>query len=78
MSTASPLRETEWRRRSYGSGLRGDGAHPTGGEVRSIAAAMGRPGIEGELDGAMLYLASDASSFVTGHVLQVSGGWTAT
>ena len=41
-------------------------------------AAMGRPGIKGELDGAMLYLASDASSFVTGHVLQVSGGWTAT
>ena len=41
-------------------------------------AAMGRPGIEGELDGAMLYLASDASSFVTGHMLQVSGGWTAT
>ncbi len=41
-------------------------------------AAMGRPGIEGELDGAMLYLASDASSFATGHVLQVSGGWTAT
>lgn len=41
-------------------------------------AAMGRPGIEGELDGAMLYLSSDASSFVTGHLLQVSGGWTAT
>lgn len=41
-------------------------------------AAMGRPGVEGELDGAMLYLASDASSFVTGHVLEVSGGWTAT
>ena len=41
-------------------------------------AAMGRPGIEGELGGALLYLASDASSFVTGHVLQVSGGWTAT
>lgn len=40
-------------------------------------AAMGRPGVEGELDGAMLYLASDASSFVTGHVLEVSGGWTA-
>ncbi|MEC7144795.1 MAG: SDR family oxidoreductase, partial [Actinomycetota bacterium] len=37
-------------------------------------AAMGRPGIEGELDGAMLYLASDASSFGTGHVRQVSGG----
>ena len=41
-------------------------------------SAMGRPGVEGELDGAMLYLASDASSFVTGHVLEVSGGWTAT
>lgn len=40
-------------------------------------AAMGRPGVDGELDGAMLYLASDASSFVTGHVLEVSGGWTA-
>ncbi len=43
MSTASPLRETEWRRRSYGSGLWGDGAHPLGEEVRSIAAAMGVP-----------------------------------
>lgn len=44
----------------------------------ATGSAMGRPGIEGELDGAMLYLASDASSFVTGHVLEVSGGWTAT
>ena len=50
---------------------RGPGVHGSG-------RLMGRPGIEGELDGAMLYLASDASSFVTGHVLQVSGGWTAT
>lgn len=41
-------------------------------------SAMGRPGVDGELDGAMLYLASDASSFVNGHVLEVSGGWTAT
>ncbi len=37
---------------------------------------MGRPGHEGELDGAVLYLASDASSFVTGQVLAVDGGWT--
>ena len=41
-------------------------------------SAMGRPGVDGELDGAMLYLASDAASFVNGHILEVSGGWTAT
>jgi hypothetical protein len=37
---------------------------------------LGRPGHEGELDGALLYLASDASTFVTGQVLAVDGGWT--
>ena len=38
---------------------------------------MGRPGEEHELDGALLFLASHASTFVTGQILAVDGGWTA-
>jgi NAD(P)-dependent dehydrogenase (short-subunit alcohol dehydrogenase family) len=38
---------------------------------------MGRGGDEHELDGALLFLASAASTFVTGTVLCVDGGWTA-
>ena len=36
-----------------------------------------RPGTGEDLQGAVIYLASDAASFVTGQVLCVDGGWLA-
>jgi gluconate 5-dehydrogenase len=41
------------------------------------AVAMNRWGKMEEIQGAAIYLASDAASFTTGSMLVVDGGWTA-
>lgn len=45
--------------------------------IIKVFCPMGRPGKDGELDGAVVYFASDASSYTTGQYLAVDGGWTA-
>lgn len=40
-----------------------------------LRCPMGRMGRDGELNGAVIYFSSDASSYTTGQILNIDGGW---
>ncbi|MGE0747360.1 MAG: SDR family NAD(P)-dependent oxidoreductase [Rhodospirillales bacterium] len=61
-------------RTNFGAGLSSNNAMVKMIEDRT---PMGRLGEPEELAGGILYLASEASSMVTGHTLAIDGGWTA-
>src|SRR5690606_9838061 len=56
--------------------LKADGTYTDRGQKVINNTPMGRFGEASELVGAILYLASDAASFVTGVVLPIDGGFS--
>ncbi|WP_328285591.1 SDR family NAD(P)-dependent oxidoreductase [Hutsoniella sourekii] len=46
-------------------------------EMIEIRTPMKRPGKPGELDSAIVFLAADESTYVTGQIIGIDGGWTA-
>jgi NAD(P)-dependent dehydrogenase (short-subunit alcohol dehydrogenase family) len=56
------------------SGVRGDGGSQ---EARMAAIPMGREGLPIEVANAVLFMASDEASYITGAELMVDGGFTA-
>ena len=81
--------DVEWARHGIRVNAIGPGytrtvmTEPALGEPETLAAALaktplGRIAEPEDLVGAAVFLAGPASSYVTGHVLMVDGGWTAT
>lgn len=50
--------------------------HPQFIERLAKKVPLGRVGRADEISGAVVYLASDASTFMNGNILKIDGGWT--